>query len=103
MALTDNDASGGAGSITQQLLGIAVNGISRAADSYASRKFPLTSFNDTSTKTATGKNVPTTAPQAPATASEKVASVFANPYVQIAGVATLVGAVGFVIYKIVTR
>lgn len=101
--LTDNDASGGAGSITSQLLGIAVNGISRAADSYASRKFPLTSFNDTSTKTAQGATVPTTAPQAPATATDKVASVFANPYVQVAGVAALVLVVGGIVYKIVSR
>lgn len=44
--VAQTDALGGAGSITDALQPIAVNGLSRAVDGYLSTKYPLTAFNE---------------------------------------------------------
>lgn len=79
--IQQNDAAGGAGSISQQLLGIAVNGISRYVDGRLSAKYPLTSFNERETLNAAGQVKPASAPQQNVAATDKVASVLQNPYV----------------------
>lgn len=95
-----NDAAGGAGSLTQQILGVAVNGISRAADGYLSRKFPLTSFNENLTYDANGNPRPASAPQTNVSATERVSGMLSNPTVVTAlGVAV----VGIAIYLLVRK
>lgn len=42
----ENDAAGGAGSIRQGLLNLAVNGLSRAVDGRLARRYPLAGENE---------------------------------------------------------
>lgn len=90
MAIQQNDAAGGAGSLTSSLLGIAVNGLSRAIDGTLAKKFPLTSFNENLTVNAQGETKPASAPQANVTATQTAAGLLANPFVLAGGAAVLV-------------
>lgn len=81
MAIQQNDAAGGAGSISQQLLGIAINGISRSVDGHLSKKYPLTSFNETLTYDTTGTLRPSSAPQKDVPATETAKTYLSNPIV----------------------
>ena len=46
MAVVENDAAGGAGSLKQALLGVVVNGLSRAVDGRLAKTYPLGSENE---------------------------------------------------------
>lgn len=87
--IQQNDAAGGAGSITQALLGVAVNGLSRAIDGSLSKKYPLTSFNENLVYNAEGQIKPRSAEQANVTATEKLGGIASNPLVIVGGVAIL--------------
>lgn len=45
--VNQTDALGGEGSLAAGVRGIAVNGLSRLVDGYMSKKYPLTSLNET--------------------------------------------------------
>lgn len=97
MALpTENDAAGGAGSIPRDLLGILTSGVSRVADSYLSRKYPLTSGQNQVTQTAQGEIKPAAAPQQNTSATAVAASFFDKPEVKYTAIA-IAAAVGVLI------
>lgn len=77
--VSTQDALGGSGSIADALKLIAVNGLARAVDGYASKKYPLTSFNETLTVNAEGEVKPSSAPQANVSATQSLRSFFSNP------------------------
>ena len=85
-----NDAAGGAGSLVQGLLGIAVNGLSRVVDSSLSKKYPLTSFNETLTYNADGSLKPSSAPQKGVAATTVAAGALQNPIVIGVGISVVV-------------
>lgn len=89
MAIQQNDAAGGAGSLAQGLLGIAVNGLSRVIDGSLSKKYPLTSFNENLVYNADGQIKPRSAPQANVTATEKFAGLTSNPMFLVGGAAVV--------------
>lgn len=91
-----NDAAGGAGSIIPALRNIAINGVSRAADGYLSRKFPLTSFNETETINAVGERKPSSAPQKNVSATEAARGVVLDPTIIAIGVAVAISLAFFV-------
>lgn len=99
MQLQQNDAAGGAGSIAQGLLGIAVNGLSRGIDGYLSRKYPLTSFNETLTYDATGQLRPGSAPQRDITATESLVGILENPLAKAVALSLGVGLIIFLAVK----
>lgn len=101
MAIQQNDASGGAGSIAQQLLGVAVNGLSRAIDGHLSKKYPLTSFNETLTYDSTGTLRPSAAPQKDVPATETAKTYLSNPVVVAVGVSVGISVVLFVLLRAV--
>lgn len=101
MAIQQNDAAGGAGSIAQQLLGVAVNGLSRAIDGHLSKKYPLTSFNETLTYDSTGTLRPSAAPQKDVPATETAKTYLSNPVVVAVGVSVGISVVLFVLLRAV--
>ena len=98
--ITENDALGGAGSIggsssnpfKDAVAAIAVTGLSRAVDGFLSKKFPLTSFNETETVNASGTVTPASAPSSGAGAGAGFAAAISNPVVIAVGV-SLIAAV----------
>lgn len=76
-----NDAAGGSGSLTQSLLGIALNGLSRTVDGALSKRYPLTSFNETETYDVYGNPLPSSAPQTGVKATQKAVGFFQQPIV----------------------
>lgn len=100
MQLQQNDAAGGAGSIAQGLLGIAVNGLSRGIDGYLSKKYPLTSFNETLTYDSQGNLRPGSAPQRDITATESLSDFLSNPLTKAVGLSLGIGLLIFVAVKI---
>lgn len=90
-----NDAAGGAGSISEGLLGIALNGLSRAVDGIAAKKFPLTSFNENLVYGADGNLYPAGAPQATVGAVTTARGLLNNPVVIGVGVAVAISLVMF--------
>lgn len=89
MAIQQNDAAGGAGSLAQGLLGIAVNGLSRVIDGSLSKKYPLTSFNENLVYNAEGQIKPRSAEQANVTATEKFSGLTSSPAFLIGGAAVV--------------
>lgn len=90
MQIQTNDALGGGGSLPQQLQGVVVGGLSRLVDGYLSKKYPLTSFNDTATVTAKGDLQPRSVAAQEPTARDKAAEFLRSPAFLI-GAAALVG------------
>lgn len=88
-----NDAAGGAGSIAEGLLGIAINGLSRAVDGYTSKKFPLTSFNENLVYGPDGNLYPAGAPQATVGAVTTARGLLNNPVVIGVGVAVAISII----------
>lgn len=86
-----NDAAGGAGSISSQLLGIATNGLGRYIDGRLSAKYPLGSFNETETVNAAGERKPSGAPQTGVSATDSVKGLLQNPMTLFLIVGTLIG------------
>ena len=84
---TENDALGGAGSIKDALLGIALNGLSRKIDGRLSQKYGLTAFNETQAVTATGQATQSGAPQEKGSPGAQVAAFFNNPVALAIGAA----------------
>lgn len=99
MAIQQNDAAGGAGSLAQSLLGVAVNGLSRAIDGHLSKKYPLTSFNETLTYDTTGNLRPSSAPQRDVAATETAKSYLSNPVVIAIAASVGISVVLFVILR----
>lgn len=99
MAIQQNDAAGGAGSLTQALLGVAVNGLSRAIDGHLSKKYPLTSFNETLTYDSTGTLRPSAAPQRDVAATETAKSYLSNPVVIAVAASVGISLVLFIVLK----
>lgn len=93
MALQQNDAAGGSGSLAQSLLGIAVNGLSRAVDGALAKKYPLTSFNENVTYDAYGQPRYSAAPAADASAAGAAKALVGNPFVIAAAAAVVVTVV----------
>lgn len=91
--VSTQDALGGSGSIADALKLIAVNGLARAVDGYASKKYPLTSFNETLTVNAEGEVKPSSAPQANISATQSLRSFFANPFTLAIGGAAIIGLI----------
>lgn len=58
MAQVENDAAGGAGSMRQALLGVVVNGLSRAVDGRLARSYPLGGENERLTDTGRPAGAP---------------------------------------------
>lgn len=100
MAIQQNDAAGGAGSISQNLLSVAVNGLSRAIDGHLSKKYPLTSFNETLTYDTTGTLRPGSAPQRNITAGETAQGLLSNPVVVAVGVSVGISVLILVVLKL---
>lgn len=96
-----NDAAGGAGSLVQGLLGIAINGLSRAVDGKLSQKYPLTSFNENVTVNAEGEVKPRSAPAANVKATSVAAGILSNPVVMSVAAVVGLGIVAFIVYKAV--
>lgn len=99
MAIQQNDAAGGAGSLTQALLGIAVNGLSRAIDGHLSKKYPLTSFNETLTYDTEGNLRPGSAPMRDVSATEYAKVQLSNPVVIAVAASVGISLVIFVLLK----
>ena len=97
--IQQNDAAGGAGSITQGLLGIALNGLSRAIDGKLSQKYPLTSFNENLTQGPDGKYYPASAPQQDASASSTALGIVSSPVGIAVGVSVVVSLLIFLAIK----
>lgn len=97
--IQQNDAAGGAGSITSGLLGIALNGLSRAIDGKLSTKYPLTSFNENLTVGPDGKYYPSSAPQRDASASSTAFGLLSSPVGIAVGVSIVVSLLIFVAIK----
>lgn len=85
-----NDAAGGSGSLTQSLLGILVNGISRTVDGSLAKRYPLTSFNELQTINADGTPRSYGAPQKAPSATQSFGALVSNPYVIAGGAAVVV-------------
>jgi hypothetical protein len=85
--LQQNDAAGGAGSLSQSLLGVAVNGLSRAIDGALSKKYPLTSFNENLTYNSAGQLKPASAPMKNVSATETAKGMLSSPLAIGIGVA----------------
>ena len=83
--VSTNDAAGGAGSLLQSIVGLAVNGVSRALDGELSKRYPLASFNETATLDATGTVKPASAPSKDSSTLEKTTGALNNPYVIAVG------------------
>jgi hypothetical protein len=73
--IATNDAAGGAGSIKDQLLGIAINGLSTAIDGRLARRYGLGTFNETETDTG----APSGAPQGASGGTQQVVGFLSNP------------------------
>lgn len=97
--IQQNDAAGGAGSITGGLLGIALNGLSRAIDGKLSQKYPLTSFNENLTLGSDGKYYPASAPQQDASASATAFGILGSPVGIAVGVSVVVSLLIFLAIK----
>ncbi len=85
--IQQNDAAGGAGSLQTSLLGVMVNGLSRVVDGEMSRRYPLTSFNETLTYNTAGELKPGSAPMKNVTATESAKGLLSNPLAIGVGVA----------------
>lgn len=94
--IQQNDAAGGAGSITAGLLGIAINGLSRAIDGKLAQKFPLTSFNENLTVGPDGKYYPASAPAKNVSAGSTALGLLQSPVGIAIGVSVVVSVLIFV-------
>lgn len=99
MLVQENDAAGGSGSLSQQLLGVLINGVSRASDGYLSKKFPLTSFNELEAYDAYGNELPRGAPGSRNSAAYSALAIFSNPVVIAVGVAVAISTIVFIAVK----
>lgn len=99
MSVTTNDALGGAGSLSDALRGIALNGLSRAIDGYAAKKYPLTYFNEPNAVDAEGNVRPRSAPGTPVTTGEAAKAALTNPLVIGVGVAVLASVALFFVLR----
>lgn len=91
-----NDAAGGAGSITSGLLGIAINGLSRAIDGKLAQKYPLTSFNENLTVGPDGKYYPRSAPSKDVEASSTALGLLKSPVGMAVTVSVVVSVLIFI-------
>jgi ABC-type phosphate transport system permease subunit len=103
MLIQENDAAGGAGSFSRDLLGIALNGLSRAIDGTLAAKYPLTSFNETQTVNAANQIKPSSAPAVSGSASGALKGALQNPVVLAVGISLLVGTVVLVAVAIARK
>lgn len=101
MQLVDTtDALGGTGSIPDNLRQIATQGLSRLIDGVLSRKYPLSSFNESQAQDASGNLVPKSAPQTQVNASRTFMELISQPAVLVGvGAVIVVGVLAFAISR----